>query len=382
MKNIFLLTIGMFALGLDAYVISGLLPYISNDLNISIASAAQGVTAFTLCYALSAPIFVTLLSGKKIKNILILALILFIIGNAVSAVSTTLSIFILSRCIAGIGAGIYSPLAIAGAVSLVSPERRGTALSLALGGMSTGVVLGVPLGLVIAAHIGWHNTLWLITFFGVLGASMLFMKFPNIKATPPPTLMARISILKNKSIVAVVMVSFLMAVASLGLYTYVSLIVSSMYGKYNLASYFWFWGIGGLIGSFGIGKIIDKTEAPRVIMIFILALLAISILAIPFAMQISIISMLPFMIWGAMGWASQTPQEHTLIHLEPQHAATAIALNSSINYLGGSVGAMLGGVLLSMHVTPITLTNLAGAVCIIALVGQIYIVYKNKRGTK
>ena len=60
----------MFALGLDAFVISGLLPFISQDLHISIASAAQAVTAFTLCYALSAPIFATLLSSKEIKNIL------------------------------------------------------------------------------------------------------------------------------------------------------------------------------------------------------------------------------------------------------------------------------------------------------------------------
>ena len=80
MIKIILLAPGMFALGLDAFVISGLLPYISQDLNVSIASAAQSATAFTLCYALAAPIFATLLAGKEVKNIFmqIILLIFFI----------------------------------------------------------------------------------------------------------------------------------------------------------------------------------------------------------------------------------------------------------------------------------------------------------------
>ena len=378
MKKILLLVIGMFALGLDAFVISGLLPFISQDLHISIASAAQAVTAFTLCYALSAPIFATLLSSKEIKNILLLALLIFTCGNILSAMSTSFALLILSRCVAGVGAGIYSPLAVASAAALVKPEQKGSALSLALGGMSMGVVLGVPLGLFIATKISWQGTLWLIVALGVIGMIAIQFKFPKIKAPTPPTLLERISILKNHNVAVIVGISFLTAIASLGLYTFISLIVTNLHASHSLTEYFWVWGVGGMIGSFAIGKIIDKTRAPRIVMIFILILLAFALFAIPITIDLPIISFIPFVLWGIMGWASQTPQQHALINVEARHAATAVALNSSINYLGGAVGAILGGILLSAKISAAMLTNLASLIAIMAVIGQILIIYYNR----
>ena len=378
MKKILLLVVGMFALGLDAFVISGLLPFISHDLNVSVASAAQAVTAFTLCYALSAPIFATLLSGKEIKNILLLALLVFTCGNILSALSTSFTLLIFSRCVAGVGAGIYSPLAVASSAALVKPEQKGTALSLALGGMSMGVVLGVPLGLLIATKISWQGTLWLISVLGIIGMIAIKLKFPKITAPTPPTLIERVSILRNLKVAVIVAVSFLTAVASLGLYTFISLIVTNLNAKYSITEYFWVWGVGGMIGSFTVGKIIDKTRAPRIVMVFILALLALSLLTIPLTIKLPIISFIPFLMWGMMGWASQTPQQHALISVEPRHASAAVALNSSINYLGGAVGTVLGGILLSSKASATTLTYLACLVAIIAVIGQGLIIYYNR----
>lgn len=378
MKRILLLVVGMFALGLDAFVISGLLPFISHDLNVSVASAAQAVTAFTLCYALSAPIFATLLSGKEIKNILLLALLVFTCGNILSALSTSFTLLIFSRCVAGVGAGIYSPLAVASSAALVKPEQKGTALSLALGGMSMGVVLGVPLGLLIATKISWQGTLWLISVLGIIGMIAIKLKFPKITAPTPPTLIERVSILRNLKVAVIVAVSFLTAVASLGLYTFISLIVTNLNAKYSITEYFWVWGVGGMIGSFTVGKIIDKTRAPRIVMVFILALLALSLLAIPLTIKLPIISFVPFLMWGMMGWASQTPQQHALISVEPRHASAAVALNSSINYLGGAVGTVLGSILLNSKTSATTLTYLACLVAIIAVIGQRLIIYYNR----
>ncbi len=378
MKRILLLVVGMFALGLDAFVISGLLPFISHDLNVSVASAAQAVTAFTLCYALSAPIFATLLSGKEIKNILLLALLVFTCGNILSALSTSFTLLIFSRCVAGVGAGIYSPLAVASSAALVKPEQKGTALSLALGGMSMGVVLGVPLGLLIATKISWQGTLWLISVLGIIGMIAIKLKFPKITAPTPPTLIERVSILRNLKVAVIVAVSFLTAVASLGLYTFISLIVTNLNAKYSITEYFWVWGVGGMIGSFTVGKIIDKTRAPRIVMVFILALLALSLLTIPLTIKLPIISFIPFLMWGMMGWASQTPQQHALISVEPRHASAAVALNSSINYLGGAVGTVLGGILLNSKTSATTLTYLAYLVAIIAVIGQGLIIYYNR----
>lgn len=382
MKNILLIVIGMFALGLDAFVIAGLLPYVGHDFRISGAAAAQSVTCFTLCYALSAPIFATLLSGKRMKNILLLALFIFTIGNLVSALATNFTLFIVSRCIAGIGAGIFSPLAVASAAALVDPKRKGTALSLALGGMSVGVVLGVPLGLIIAAHSGWHNTLWLIVIIGIIAMCGMYFKFPEIEVPPPPALMQRLAMLKNTRILIVELVSLLTAISSLGLYTFISFIVHYMHVNYSVTNYFWVWGIGGMIGSFSVGRVIDKVRNSRVVMAIILLMLALSLIMIHFVMNDGLLSFIPFFIWGMMGWASQTPQQHTLITIEPKHTSVVVALNSSINYLGGAIGAMLGGLLLTVSTSCAMLINFASCICLIALICQIFICYYDKELVK
>ncbi|MEN9448245.1 MAG: hypothetical protein RJA25_1535, partial [Bacteroidota bacterium] len=182
----------------------------------------------------------------------------------------------------------------------------------------------------------------------------------------------------NHNVAVIVGISFLTAIASLGLYTFISLIVTNLHASHSLTEYFWVWGVGGMIGSFAIGKIIDKTRAPRIVMIFILILLAFALFAIPITIDLPIISFIPFVLWGIMGWASQTPQQHALINVEPRHAATAVALNSSINYLGGAVGAILGGILLSAKISAAMLTNLASLIAIMAVIGQILIIYYNR----
>ena len=71
----------------------------------SVSEVAQSVTVFTLCYAIAAPVCATMLVGKPMRQLLVIALIVFSIGNALSALAASLGILLLARAIAGIGAG-------------------------------------------------------------------------------------------------------------------------------------------------------------------------------------------------------------------------------------------------------------------------------------
>ena len=154
MKPIAILALGMFALGLDAYVVAGLLPKIGATFDISAGEAGQAVTVFTLAYALAAPICAGLLAGRPVRRVLGVALAIFTLANLLSALATGLFGLLLARALAGLAAGLYAPVAITSAAALVDPGRKGRALALTLGGMSTGTVIGVPAGLWIADRLG------------------------------------------------------------------------------------------------------------------------------------------------------------------------------------------------------------------------------------
>lgn len=166
-RAVALLALGSFAMGTDAYAMAGLLPAIGADLHVSVSLAGQSVTAFTLCYALAAPLFSAVLARWGTRTVLVTALVVFVLANAGTALTGSYAGLLGTRALAGAAAGLFTPAAATAAVALVPPERRGRALGLVLGGMSAGTVLGVPLGLLVAAAHGWRAALWLITALGV-----------------------------------------------------------------------------------------------------------------------------------------------------------------------------------------------------------------------
>ncbi|MCJ2119023.1 MFS transporter [Methylobacterium sp. J-001] len=364
MRRIAVLALGMFALGLDAYVVAGLLPGIGAAFQVEPGEAGQAVTVFTLAYALAAPVCATLLADKPVRRILGLALAVFTIANMLSALATSLLGLLLARALAGLAAGLYAPVAIASAATLVEPGRKGRALALTLGGMSTGTVIGVPAGLWIAERLGWQSALWMVTLLGAVATVAILARLPDIEVAEPPSWRARIALLTDTSVVATVAVTFLTAIASLGLYTYLAPLLDQAGLGNAAASYFWAWGIGGMVGSFSVGPVIDRTRDPRRVMAVILAALTLALALLPSLLGTPLISYLPLLVWGAMGWASQAPQQHALLHLRPDHGSVAVALNSSANYLGGAAGAALGGVVVTLagiSALPITAAAVAAA---------------------
>jgi DHA1 family inner membrane transport protein len=79
--RIFLLALGMFALGTDAFVIAGVLPVIAHETGVQEALAGQLVTAFSLVYGLGAPLLAVLTARWSPTRVLIVALGLFCLSN-------------------------------------------------------------------------------------------------------------------------------------------------------------------------------------------------------------------------------------------------------------------------------------------------------------
>ncbi len=171
----------------------------------------------------------------------------------------------------------------------------------------------------------------------------------------------------DRRVAATVFVSFLTAVSSLGLYTYLSPVVQAGNEATDVISYFWFWGGGGVIGSFAVGWLVDKTGKPAHLLAGILIILTFALLSIPSSLQLGLVGFLPFFVWGAMGWSSLVPQQHALLALRPEHGAVVVALNSSCNYLGSAAGAVCGGLLIASGVAQAMLPYYASAAALAAL---------------
>ena len=177
--SIFWLAVAAFAIGTEAFVIAGLLPVIAADLQISLAATGQLVTAYALTYAIGSPILAVTFNNLDRRTVLTLALCCFIAGNLLAVVAGSFAMLLASRMLMALGAGLCMPTALAVAVAIAAPERRGRAIALVTSGMTVATVLGVPLGTWIGNHYGWRATFVLVAGLGAVALAGLLFGLPR-----------------------------------------------------------------------------------------------------------------------------------------------------------------------------------------------------------
>ena len=379
---VYLIAIGAFSLGMASYVTAGLIPMIEASFSVSVAVAGQLVTAFTLACGLGSPVIVAAMPANGQRIGLLMALALFVLANIGSAATEDFTTLMVWRAVAGIGAGVYLATGIAAATALSRPERRGKVIALIMGGMASGVVLGVPIGLLLAEHLGWQAALWLVAILGFVALIGLMLKLPRLPAVAASSIARRLAVLADGYVVAVLMVSFLAAVASLGMYTFIaSLLTHPKYGAVgSVTPYLWVWGLGGVLGSFLVGPLVDRLNAPAITLVIMLALSA-SLLLLPLAAATNAwLVILPIAVWGAVGWALQVPQKNELLLARDRQGDgnLAVALNESALYLGSAIGAAGGGVLLFLQMPIWTLAASAGAIAAVGALVQVAILRRSR----
>ncbi|WP_295896396.1 MFS transporter [uncultured Bartonella sp.] len=354
---IFCLSLSALALGLSSYMTAGLIPLISKDFSVKIGLAAQLVTAFTLPYGLLSPVFVGMTGRRDLKKNICLYLAIFIISNELSILAPEFISLMILRAIAGVSAGAFLACGITASTRLSSSAKKGKSISTIMAGMAVGTVFGVPASLIVAEYFGWRSAISIVSILGAVAWLGLFFSLPRLPATAQTHDKSRFSLIADWSVVRVLLISLFAAVASLGMYTFLAPFVTAVQENAHVTMYLWFWGVGGVCGSILIGYVVDVYDLKK-ILFFILSLLFIAFLAVFVFSKIDLILIaLPLIIWGAVGWALQVPQNNELLKLREQSGDgnLAVGLNQSSVYLGGSLGSILGGILVSFGVNPSSL---------------------------
>lgn len=186
MTRLWPLVLSTVALGINSYVIAGILPSIAVSLRTSQGAVGLGVTAFTAAYALTAPWLPGLLTRTgTTRRALSTALTVFTAGSAITALSPSPRVFLVARAVAGVGAGALTALA-TGAAGAMMPGRRDRAMATITLGLSLGTVAGVPVGMLIAGRVGWRAAMGLIVVLGLVALAALAARGAAIPDLPRP----------------------------------------------------------------------------------------------------------------------------------------------------------------------------------------------------
>jgi DHA1 family inner membrane transport protein len=358
--RIFLLSLGMFALGTDAFVVAGVLPVIARELSVTESLAGQLVSAFSFTYGFGAPLLAALTGRWPRNRALMVALGAFCLFNVASALAPNFTILLLTRILVGCCAAVFGPLAYTIGASLAPQEKRGRALALVASGLTIATVLGSPLGTWIGEHFGWRLSFGLVALLaGIAFASLVLCGLPKGEAAPALSLRARLAPIKEPRLLLALVPALLWNLGFYVLYTYIAPLLQQNLHTSDVSPFLLANGLGPMLGNWIAGAVIDRIGSTRPIFLSLVALMIVEPL-VPLTTHSVPAALLMLFLWGLCVPMLFTPQQHRLLYLAPEHANVILALNNSTFYLGIAGGAVLGG--LALRTVAITQLGWMGTV--------------------
>lgn len=349
------LAVATFSMGIDGYVLAGLLPQIADDLSVGPAAAGQLMAVFALTSALAGPVLGALTGGWERKATIVGALGVFVIGNLVVALAPTYAIAMTGRVVSALGGALLNAVISAYVVAKTPPERRGRALSLVLGGWLTATALGVPLGLLLGQS-DWRIPLFLVVAVGSAALVGILLRVPRLRL-PPRSLRETLQPLREPRLLAALVVPVGIMCASYLCFTYATLIVGPRVGGGLVMVLVMFcYGLLSLVGNVLTGRLTDRRPPVQVVtgilgLLIASALLGSLGLLLPGALG-TVAAIVWFFACAVGNGGSGVPLQARLSAMAPDSAALVFALNGSAMALGSALGSGLGGAALEIGVAP------------------------------
>jgi predicted MFS family arabinose efflux permease len=350
--SVFWLALAAFAIGTEAFVIAGLLPAISADLQISVSAAGQLVTAYALTYALGSPILAVMLNSIDRRTVLMLALIWFIAGNLLAVVATGFPLLLASRMLMALGAGLCMPTALGVSVAVASPERSGRAVALVTSGMTVATVVGVPLGSLVGHLVGWRATFVMVALLGAVALTGLTLGLPRGLPKSTASLAERLAVARQGSMLAALLVTILWALGAFTVFTYLAIPLRGLgFDASDISLALLVFGVAAAIGNILGGLLTDRIGTITT------AALGLAGMATALILHSLVLKFMPeharyavlgvIFLWGISGWAFYPAQIASIIRIESKASMIALSLNASAMYLGFAIGGAVGGAVIA-----------------------------------
>ncbi|UNK16077.1 MFS transporter [Paenibacillus sp. N3/727] len=383
MKNnliIYVLALAVFLIGTIEYIITGVIEMIAVDLGVTTSETGLLVTVFALAAAIVAPILIALTINVDRKKLLLVTLSVFIASNGLMFISPSYETALWIRIIQGVSGGIATVVAMAVATRLVEKERRGRAIGIILMGLSSSLVLGVPIGTFFSEMFGWRVLFILIGLLTILPLLIIYKKVPAIKEEETVTLRMQLSILKDSKILTALAITLFYIGGYSTLFTYITpfLQATSPLSITEISGILFLAGICSFVGSKIGGQLADAKGSKFTICLGLL-LQGATLLLFALAGVNLFVLILVLMIFMLATWSISPAQQLFLVTLVPRNPDIALSVNTSFIQFGFALGSGLGGLVISR--TSVLNLNWVGlAAVIIALLLAILLFKKMSSG--
>jgi DHA1 family inner membrane transport protein len=374
--QVWLLTLSAFAIGTAEFVIAGVLPQVATSLQISEGQAGNLITAYALSIVIGGPILTLWLARFEKRAVLIGLMALFIAGNLVAAFTSSYSVLLFSRVIAGLTQGPYFGIGAVVATKLVSDKLSGQAVGQMFAGLTLANVLGVPAGTWIGNTFGWNMTFLVISALGLLAAATIATFVPvQGRDDAAMSIRGQLAAFKDRNLLASLAITALGWVGFMTFYGYFAPVARvAGIGTADLTWVLVIVGLGLLVGNTLGGRTADTNL--RLSLVLWPAAMVVSLIVAGFAAPFKWPFLAASFVFGVASFANVPPMQMRVMKYggaAPELAATA---NISAFNLANALGGMIGGAVVD---STFGASAIPFAAAVLPLVALLFILSQERR---
>lgn len=345
------LAISAFGIGTTEFVPVGLLASIANDLNIGITLAGLLISGYAIGVAVGAPILTALTNRMSRKSLLMSLMVVFIIGNAVAALSPSFELLLIARFITAFSHGVFFSIGATIAVQLVSPEKKGSAIALMFTGLTIAIVTGVPLGTFIGQAFGWRATFWGVALLGLIAIISSAALIPkNLKQSPPAKFSDMLRLLTNGRLVLGFLITAFGYGGTFVAFTYLTPLLHDVTGISSgmINIILIIYGVAVAFGNSVGGKLANKNPLRALFWMFIVQ--AAVLILLTFLAPFKLAGVIGVILMGLLGFMNVPGLQLYVVQLAEKYVPSAVDVASAINIaafnVGIAIGSIVGGVVI------------------------------------
>ncbi|MFJ2826329.1 MFS transporter [Streptomyces sp. NPDC087263] len=375
------LAVGAFGIGTTEFVMMGLLPDVAGDLHISIPTAGHLVSAYALGVVIGAPLLAAATARMSRRKVLIALMLLFVAGNALSALAPDYNWLLAARFLSGLPHGAFFGVGAVVATSLVAPERKARSVSLMFLGLTVANIVGVPVATLMGQQLGWRSTFLGVSVIGLLAVVSLAFLVPHDGTHAPAAgLRGELAALRSLPVWLALGTTVAGFGALFAAYSYITPMLTDAagYADSSVTLLLALFGVGATAGNLLGGRLADRSM--RGTLFGGLVSLAVVLALFPVLMGAAWSAPLAVVLLGTAAFVTSTP----LLMMVMEKASSAPSLASSANQaafnLANAGGAWIGGLVLAagFGVTSPALAGAALAVLGLGVAGVAFVVDRRR----
>lgn len=257
---VYILGLSVFALGTSEFMLSGLLPPIADDMNVSIPRAGLLISAFAIGMVIGAPLLAVATLRLPRRTTLIALISVFGLGQVAGALAPTYEVLFASRVVSAFACAGFWAVGAAVAIAMVPVNSRARAMAVMIGGLSIANVLGVPLGAFLGENFGWRSAFWAVgaaSAVALVGVTTLIPRIPLPEQKP--RLKQEMSIYRDRQVWLSIVITALAAGGVFCAFSYLAPLLTDVAGLDSgwVPTVLALFGIGALVGTTIGGRVAD-----------------------------------------------------------------------------------------------------------------------------